>query len=256
MQNQGRMLVSGYDDSSSSSENHDAVAQAQPECPSSSESESDDDSLDSASHRRREVAARLTDNDNLAKSSTLPNVDAVFGQVDGPPQFLNPEATRQRNVYMAHIMPRGAPGGSAQHDSSTGGDNSTAPSRDIAKLAPPLKKSAAEADRGKAVLSAACKRARAPDGESQALYSNTALIAMMGGKAPESASSDDAKQPVIKKATRAMAVDEFLAQGTGAALPRRKQDRKDKEKSKRAAGQSSHHVWKSEAEMVLRQQYD
>ena len=34
------------------------------------------------------------------------------------------------------------------------------------------------------------------------------------------------------------------------------QDRKVKEKSKRALGQSSHSHWKSEAEMVLRQQYD
>lgn len=34
------------------------------------------------------------------------------------------------------------------------------------------------------------------------------------------------------------------------------QDRKDKEKDKRARGQSSIGAWKSEAEMVLRQQYD
>lgn len=35
-----------------------------------------------------------------------------------------------------------------------------------------------------------------------------------------------------------------------------RQDRKDKEKDKRLKGQSSHAAWKSEAEMVLRQQYD
>ena len=34
------------------------------------------------------------------------------------------------------------------------------------------------------------------------------------------------------------------------------QDRKDKEKDKRSRGQSSIGAWKSEAEMVLRQQYD
>ncbi len=35
-----------------------------------------------------------------------------------------------------------------------------------------------------------------------------------------------------------------------------RQDRRDKEKDKRAKGQSSHQEWKTEAEMVLRQQYD
>lgn len=35
-----------------------------------------------------------------------------------------------------------------------------------------------------------------------------------------------------------------------------RQDRKDKEKEKRMKGQSTHKEWKSEAEMMLRQQYD
>jgi hypothetical protein len=34
------------------------------------------------------------------------------------------------------------------------------------------------------------------------------------------------------------------------------QDRKDREKEKRDKGQSTHSTWKSEAEMLLRQQYD
>lgn len=54
-----------------------------------------------------------------------------------------------------------------------------------------------------------------------------------------------------------MGVSEFLDKGVGgAALPRQRADRKDKEKSKRSLGQSSIGEWKSEAEMVLRQQYD
>lgn len=54
-----------------------------------------------------------------------------------------------------------------------------------------------------------------------------------------------------------MGVQDFLEKGLGGAqLPRKKQDRKDMEKSKRERGQSSHAQWKSEAEMVLRQQYD
>lgn len=47
-----------------------------------------------------------------------------------------------------------------------------------------------------------------------------------------------------------------VALAGGALLPRKKQDRKDKEKAKRQLGQSSIGSWKTEAEMVLRQQYD
>lgn len=105
--------------------------------------------------------------------------------------------------------------------------------------------------------------------------------------------SADKKKP---KSTKAMPVQDFLAGGSGPQLPRHKQvrwshsctplwlpqhlvwralairpcvlsagerspqaavqDRKVKEKSKRALGQSAHSHWKSEAEMVLRQQYD
>ena len=60
-----------------------------------------------------------------------------------------------------------------------------------------------------------------------------------------------------RKATKAMEVTEFMDKGVGGAqLPRKRQDRVGKEKSKRDRGQSSHASWKSEAEMVLRQQYD
>lgn len=40
------------------------------------------------------------------------------------------------------------------------------------------------------------------------------------------------------------------------SLPRKEQERRDREKSKREKGQSAHATWKSEAEMVLRQGYD
>lgn len=52
-------------------------------------------------------------------------------------------------------------------------------------------------------------------------------------------------------------MSEFLNKGVGAVqLPRKNADRKDKEKDKRMRGQSTHSHWKSEAEMVLRQQFD
>jgi hypothetical protein len=46
------------------------------------------------------------------------------------------------------------------------------------------------------------------------------------------------------------------AQVGGALLPRKHQDRKNKEQKKRALGQSAIGSWKTEAEMALRQQYD
>ena len=54
-----------------------------------------------------------------------------------------------------------------------------------------------------------------------------------------------------------MGVSDFLNKGVGAAkLPRKEQARAEKEKKKRALGQSAIGTWKTEAEMVLRQQYD
>ena len=93
-----------------------------------------------------------------------------------------------------------------------------------------------------------------------------AQVAMLGGQwrpaedAEESEALNTAgtgQQPKRKGPSRAMPVSDFLAKGEGGSLlPRNKQDRKDKEKEKRSKGQSSVHGWKSEAEMVLRQQYD
>jgi hypothetical protein len=54
-----------------------------------------------------------------------------------------------------------------------------------------------------------------------------------------------------------MGVEEFMEKGIGGAqLPRKRQDRKEKEERKRQRGQSTHASWKTEAEMVMRQQYD
>lgn len=61
----------------------------------------------------------------------------------------------------------------------------------------------------------------------------------------------------LGKSTGAMGVEEFMEKGIGGAqLPRKRQERKEKEKTKRQRGQSTHASWKTEAEMVMRQQYD
>jgi hypothetical protein len=86
-------------------------------------------------------------------------------------------------------------------------------------------------------------------------------IAMMGGNVEHmlDGSSDPVSSGKAARgpSTKPMPVKDFLDKGLGGAqLPRKQQDRKDKEKLKRAAGQSTHSQWKSEAEMVLRQQFD
>jgi hypothetical protein len=78
-------------------------------------------------------------------------------------------------------------------------------------------------------------------------------IAMMGGAGHVDSKAERAQK--ASKPSHAMPVEDFLAEPS-AQLPRHKQERKNKEKSKRQLGQSSHSHWKSEAEMVLRQQFD
>lgn len=55
---------------------------------------------------------------------------------------------------------------------------------------------------------------------------------------------------------QAVPVSDFLGNGGAGQLPRNSQKQKDKEKLRRQKGQSTFSHWKSEAEMVLRQQYD
>jgi hypothetical protein len=100
----------------------------------------------------------------------------------------------------------------------------------------------------------------------------TPQIAMLGGKTaatadgggaaaapagprapPGAAGPPGAARPGAAAATKAMPVTDFLDKGLGGAkLPRKKQDRAEKERAKRAKGQSTHSEWKSEAFMVLR----
>ncbi|PNH07960.1 hypothetical protein TSOC_005544, partial [Tetrabaena socialis] len=102
-----------------------------------------------------------------------------------------------------------------------------------------------------AVIEGRAKRYKADEGTEATQTYSAVQIAMMGGQVAER----PGKAPGAP--TAPMEVSEFLIKGHGAAqLPRRDQDRKDKEKEKRGKGQSTHSHWKSEAEMVLRQQFD
>lgn len=96
-------------------------------------------------------------------------------------------------------------------------------------------------------------------------------VAMLGGQWKPSSEAETAGGPEgarlvvparpqgeakdrLKRATKAMPVAEALA--SGAALPRRQQGLKERQKAKAEQGKRATGEWKSEAFMILRQQYD
>jgi hypothetical protein len=163
----------------------------------------------------------------------LPSAAEMLAAVDRPPAYLDPEATRPLAAMERAAPARPSSLASHQRDTSKG-------VWDVSKMAPPLAAAADEPGGASNVLAAAAVRYKEGDA--------TAARAPPGG-----GNADGYK----RKATAAMPVEEFLEKGVGGAqLPRKRQDRKDKEQEKRARGQSTHAEWKSEAEMVLRQQYD
>ncbi|KAK9804804.1 hypothetical protein WJX72_006546 [[Myrmecia] bisecta] len=234
---------------------------------------SDSESEDDATRRRREAEERLRDSEaeTTGRGLALPAAADVLAQSSGPPKYLDPEATRPLASYALHGLGRPPAGSGGASAASTTGP--TEPKAwDIASMAPPLKGQKDSDKRGLpegAVISAAAKRYKTDDRVSSSVVT-AAQVAMLGGQWRPTAEADaDGKQDMIgpsahpqakqpaAKATRAMSVSEFLDKGVGGAqLPRSKQDRKEKEKLKRGREQSSVHGWKSEAEMVLRQQYD
>lgn len=202
----------------------------------------------------------------------LPDPLSALGQSRHVPLYLTPEATRP----IAAPVHRSRPVAPAQQaEPGTSAPSAPAPF-DIARMAPPLKGQTDASKRGLpvgAVIAAAPKRHKSEDAFDSGGAVTAAQIAMLGGQWKPSADGDslDGRPSIVgpslppglqdgktaRKASRAMGVPEFMDKGIGGAqLPRKRQDRKDKEKSKRQLGQSAIGSWKTEAEMILRQQYD
>lgn len=180
---------------------------------------------DSASH----------ENDDRTK---LPSPEALLDDMKSTPQFLNPEAISEVPVFK---------GLTVSEEISKRSENLTrnrVNDRDISRLAPKLQSDIKESQVGVVQQKAVPYRSRdTPQTEDVSVQ-----IAMLGGVGPARVKGGSQK---------AMPVDKFLEGGVGGRqLPRKRQDTKDKEKQKRMRGQSSHAEWKSEAEMMLRQQYD
>lgn len=257
--------------------------------------ESGSDSDDSAVQRRRAAAARLRDFGEEAESTQGANGSAAsfrdgsngarpllltageaLSKIAGQgPAFLNPEATRPvaQSIHRRRKAPRPtelpvAPKGRKKRGVDEGWD--------IASMAPRAKGEASKQAAG--VISAAAVRTT-PSAIDSGIVT-AAQVALMGGHWKPSGGDDDINddgrdtgqlgapsaalppgdrtaRSTRKSATKPMPVSDFLDRGIGgAALPRSRGDRKDREKDKRGKGQSTASHWKSEAEMVLRQQYD
>ncbi|KAI7836123.1 hypothetical protein COHA_010002 [Chlorella ohadii] len=237
---------------------------------------------DSAARRAKAAAARLRDYGEeeeeagskqaagpaapAAPAGLLPSAAVAFTKVEGPPAFLDPEATRPLAVAVHRAVSHVAADGGPLPDLRSANQllnkrGQAAGEWDVSRMAPKLKE---EQQQEKGVITGSAVRYRTDDRVGAV---SAAQIAMLGGKVGEEEEDDGLpaapgaaapKHPVPKgKASKPMAVDDFLDKGLGGAqLPRKRQDRKDKEKDKRMRGQSTHAQWKSEAEMVLRQQYD
>ncbi|KAL6752606.1 hypothetical protein V8C86DRAFT_576849 [Haematococcus lacustris] len=238
--------------------------------------------------RALEAEAKLKDygerQQPVKAAGLLPSALSAFDEVSGPPEFLDPEAIRPMATAAAHLSGQLLVGGGpAAPDPGMGaeagwhGPKGRIPpgqTFDIARLAPPgkgQKKDEAEA-RGLpsgAIIQGAAKRYKADDGPEATQQYSALQIAMLGGKVADKAAVKGPVQlagagaggpgcePPPRVPSKAMPVTDFLDKGVGGSLlPRKAQDRRDKEKSKRERGQSSIGSWKTEAEMALRQQYD
>ncbi|CAD7704668.1 unnamed protein product [Ostreobium quekettii] len=227
---------------------------------SDSEDSSTEESVDSATLRAREAEERLVDYGQSRqppspKSSLLPSVAALFSKVDGPPAFLDPEATRPLAKNPRHgalPFPQGAaPAGEAPKSNRKERRKATPEGEfDVANLAPTLGTVSESAKRGLpegAVIEAKAKKYK-PDAEEAPQYT-AVQVALMGGEIGD-------EKVAQRPPSGPMEVSEFLHKGGSALLPRKNNDRREREKQKRAKGQSGVSTWKSEAEMALRQQYD
>eukprot|EP00798_Chlamydomonas_sp_ICE-L_P030060 gene30060-35029_t len=210
-----------------------------------SDSYSDSESVDSAAERVAAAEARLKYFGNksptgLMSKSLLPSPLDILNEVDGPPGFLDPEATRQLVQGRAHTHEQAAPSATA---GATKVKQKPGPGFDISKLAPPPKGSKPKSSIDKrelptgALIEGKAKRYKTEEDDAGQLYT-ASQIAMLGGnvKGPVADATGAAGAAhAWGPSTKAMDVSSFLDKGVGAAqLPRRAQDRKDKEKDKRS----------------------
>ena len=224
----------------------------------SDSSDSDSDSEDAAAAIVAAAPVALGPEPPPEKSKPvtrpLPSALDLFDRVDKPPDFLT------RPMDKLGYTPVYAPTKQAAADAY-----------DVEEP-----RELAAKHRASATVSSAPKRYRADEIAAKERKMNEASMgdaeralrngARGGGDALAMAVLGAAPKPTLgerqrgRPASGAMDVNEFLAKGPGALAPRKRggNDRMDAERRKRQAGQNGRDSveWKSEAEMVLRQQYD
>ncbi|GMH35903.1 hypothetical protein BSKO_03771 [Bryopsis sp. KO-2023] len=186
---------------------------------------------------------------NEGEAGILPSPADVFSEIEGIPDFLDPEATRPLAVNPHHGAAVRPAGVEKTNPAPAKKRKKPGENFDISSLAPTIGPSKSEAAKrglpAGAVISAEAKRYKVQEDAQGPQYTEQ-QIALMGGGA----------DVVPKKGGSSMEVAQFMDKGGSAALPRKNTDRRDREKQKRTKGQSSIGSWKTEAEMVLRQQFD
>ena len=219
----------------------------------SDSSDSDSDSEDAAAAIVAAAPVALGPEPPPEKSKPLPSALDLFDRVDKPPDFLTrpmdklgytPYAPTKQAAADAYDVeePREL---AAKHRASA--TVSSAPKRYRADEIAAKERKMNEASMGDA------ERAL----RNGARGGGDALAMAVLGAAPKPPTLGERRR---RPASGAMDVNEFLAKGPGALAPRKRgaNDRMDAERRKRQAGQNGRDSveWKSEAEMVLRQQYD
>ncbi|GER47179.1 lipase class 3 family protein [Striga asiatica] len=192
---------------------------------------------------------------NPPSSSSLPSAFEVFAEVTGPPQFLNnsvqEDTSKENGQRWRHG--RGRKNREEKKDSPSGA-----------------------VVESKAQLVGIYERVRT-DAESNPTGGQSsgskAAIAAPGGKRVATVGNPNAEDAaeLLRMCVRCgipktyshakgivcpMCGDQPAADSDKDALKKKGSTVKDKEKSKRMKGQSSHATWKSETEMQLRQQFD
>ena len=227
-----------------------------PSLSDSSDSDSDSEDAAAAIVAAAPVALGPEPPPEMSKPVTrpLPSALDLFDRVDKPPDFLT------RPMDKLGYTPVYAPTKQAAADAY-----------DVEEP-----RELAAKHRASATVSSAPKRYRADEIAAKERKMNEASMgdaeralrngARGGGDALAMAVLGAAPKPPTlgerrrRPASGAMDVNEFLAKGPGVLAPRKRggNDRMDAERRKRQAGQNGRDSveWKSEAQMVLRQQYD
>eukprot|EP01025_Chloroclados_australasicus_P043641 TRINITY_DN4681_c0_g2_i1.p2 TRINITY_DN4681_c0_g2~~TRINITY_DN4681_c0_g2_i1.p2 ORF type:complete len:233 (+),score=39.90 TRINITY_DN4681_c0_g2_i1:117-815(+) len=181
-----------------------------------------------------QVDINLTQQTSNGKGTGLISAENAFEEISGPPAFLDPEAIRPLNQREIEPVSKYSSQKQKHEEQLVNQETDKFDKKrkkveqdqecynvDVSRMAPPLKVHRKEHQ--------------------------------INAKAVRYESGNQNRNQV----KGAMEVSEFLNKGVGGAqLPRKNQDRKEREKNKRSIGQSCASTWKSEAEMVLRQQYD